>query len=75
MEATLTKEETISKKEACDILQIKLHTLKNLTNKNIIIEKNRDVLLSSVLQYKKELEERRSINKPVWINNGGYGSI
>jgi hypothetical protein len=75
MESTLIKEQTISKKEALEILKIKNHTLSNLTKSNKIIEINKELTLSSVLKYKKELEERREVNKPIWINNGGYGSI
>jgi hypothetical protein len=73
MQTTLEKETTIQKKEACSILGIKLHTLKNLTNKNIIIEQNKEVTLSSVLEYKKELDERRNITQPSWISYGGCG--
>jgi hypothetical protein len=75
MESTIIKEETISKREALEILKIKNHTLSNLTKSNKIIEINKELTLSSVLKYKKELEERREVNKPIWINNGGYGSI
>jgi hypothetical protein len=75
MELTIIKKETISKREALEILKIKNHTLSNLTKSNKIIEINKELTLSSVLKYKKELEERREVNKPIWINNGGYGSI
>ena len=71
----LTDEKTISKKEACNILKIKIHTLRNLTKKSIIIEKNKEVILSTVLEYKKELDERRSISQPSWIVYGGCGSV
>jgi hypothetical protein len=72
METTIEKQ-TITKKEACDILQIKKHTLNNLIKSKIISSFNEEVIFSSVFEYKKELEERRSINKPMWINRGGYG--
>jgi hypothetical protein len=72
METTIEKQ-TITKKEACDILQIKKHTLNNLIKSKIISSFNEEVIFSSVFKYKKELEERRSINKPMWINRGGYG--
>jgi hypothetical protein len=72
METTIEKQ-TITKKEACDILQIKKHTLNNLIKSKIISSLNEEVIFSSVFKYKKELEERRSINKPMWINRGGYG--
>lgn len=66
----------ITKIEACTILQIKSHTLKNLTKNNKIIEINRkQVLLSSVLEYQKELEERRNLEKPIWIERGGDNSV
>lgn len=66
----------IKKHEACDILKIKSHTLKNLTKSKKIIELNNGFIsLESVLEYQKELNERRSITSPQWINAGGYGSI
>ena len=74
MQITIEKE-TISKKEACDILQIKKHTLNNLIKNKIISSFNEEVIFSSVCEYKKELDERRLINKPMWINRGGYGWI
>jgi hypothetical protein len=68
--------ETISKKEACEILKIKNHTLSNLIkSKNILISDNKELVLSSIIEYKKELDERRNITSPQWINHGGYGSI
>jgi hypothetical protein len=75
IESTLIKKQTVSKKEACDILKIKLYTLKNLTKLNKIIEINRELTLSSVLEYKKELDERRGIKKPTWVIHGGYSSL
>lgn len=61
----------IKKTEACKILQIKSHTLKNLTKSKRIIETDQKyVCLSSVLDYQKELEERRNISKPTWIHVG-----
>jgi hypothetical protein len=75
METTLEKE-TISRKEACEILKIKNHTLTSLIkNKIILLYNNRDLDLSSVMEYKKELEERRNVTSPKWINHGGYGSL
>ena len=66
----------MTKIEACKILQIKPHTLKNLTKVNKIIEINKkEVLMSSVFEYQKELEERRLATKPNWIKNGGCASI
>jgi hypothetical protein len=66
----------LKKNEACRILQVKPHTLKNLTKTKKIIEINNNLVsLESVLEYQKELEERRSIGSSVWINAGGYGSI
>jgi hypothetical protein len=38
-----------------------------------ILSFNDEVFFSSIIEYKKELDERRSINKPMWINRGGYG--
>jgi hypothetical protein len=75
MESTLIKKQTVSKKEACDILKIKLYTLKNLTKLNKITEINRELTLSSVLEYKKELDERREIKKPTWVIHGGCASL
>jgi len=70
MEATLEKE-IISKKEAREILKIKNHTLTNLIkNKLILVHNDRDLDFFSVIEYKKELEERRKIISPKWINHG-----
>lgn len=75
MEMILEKEK-ISKKEACKILNIKNHTLNNLIkSRNILIDDNKELFLDSVIEYKKELDERRGIKNPQWINIGGYGSI
>lgn len=66
----------ITKKEACDLLQIKAHTLRNLINSSKVIEVNKkEVKLSSVLECQKEFEERRSTSKSVWICTGGYASL
>lgn len=66
----------IKKIEACRILQIKSHTLKNLTKTKKIIEIDpKYVSLSSVLDYQKELEERRSVTSPNWIDYGGCSSV
>jgi plasmid maintenance system antidote protein VapI len=70
---TMVEKQTITKKEACDILQIKKHTLNNLIKNKTILSFNDEVFFSSIIEYKKELDERRSINKPMWINRGGYG--
>jgi hypothetical protein len=75
MESTLIKEETISKKEACDILKVRIFTIKNLIKSNKIIEINKELSLSSVLEYKKELDERREVKKPTWIVRGGCSSL
>lgn len=75
METTLEKQ-TISRKEACEILKIKNHTLISLIkNKNIVLHNSRDLDLSSVIEYKKELDERRNIPITKWINNGGCSTV
>lgn len=72
---TITEKQTITKKEACDILQIKNHTLNNLIKNGTILSADKGIIISSIFEYKKELDERRSIDKPLWLNRGGYGSI
>jgi plasmid maintenance system antidote protein VapI len=74
MQTTIEKE-IITKKEACDILQIKNHTLNNLIKNGIILSADKGIIFSSIFEYKKELDERRSIDKPIWVNRGGYGSV
>ena len=66
----------ITKIEARNLLKINEHTFRNLVKNNKIIELNKKfVLLSSVLELQKELEERRSYPSPEWIRNGGCASI
>lgn len=64
--------DNIKKHEACSLLKIKAHTLRNLTNSNKIIEVNKkEVSLASVLEYQKELSQRRSMATTEWLNVGG----
>lgn len=71
MEMTLEKEK-ISKREALKILNIKIHTLNNLIKSgNVISYNSEELILDSVIKYKKELEERRGIQTPKWLNKGG----
>jgi len=66
----------ITKIKAREILKINDQTLRNLMKSKKIIELDKkSVLLSSVLEMEKELEERRSIISPNWIKNGGCASI
>ena len=66
----------IKKAEACRILKIKSHTLQNLTKSKKIVEVSlKHVTLDSVLDYQKELQERRSESKPNWISYGGCTSV
>ena len=62
-----------SKKEAQSILKIPSKSINRLLKEGKLLytlEKKKKSLISldSVIEYKKELDERKSIRRPVWIN-------
>ena len=61
-------------KEASKILNINQNRIRNLLKENTLklnSQLGKKLDPDSVYAYKKELEERRSYNKPVWVSTGG----
>lgn len=61
-------------KEASKILNLNLNRIRDLVKENKIkLDSNSIKKLDpdSVYEYKKELDTRRSVNKPVWVSSGG----
>jgi len=60
--------------EASIILNINHDRIRELVKKNILRQVSHDKKVidpESVYEYKKELDYRRSLKKPVWIKTGG----
>lgn len=65
------------KKEAKSILNIPVKSINKLIKEgklrlHPITEKTSLITIDSVFEYKKELEERKSMGKPVWVNRNDY---
>lgn len=63
----------MNRKDASIILGISLKSIKRCLENGILIsESYGDISEESVLRYSKELEERRKIKKPKWINHSNF---
>ena len=63
----------MNRKDASIILGISLKSIKKCLENGILIsESYGDISEESVLRYSKELEERRKIKKPKWINHSNF---
>jgi hypothetical protein len=62
-----------TKTEAGKILGIGISNINFLIkNKSLTFVDNKYILIESVMAYKKEMEERRNMPKPVWVNRNEF---
>jgi hypothetical protein len=63
----------MTKKEAMKILKVDGKSLnRSIMSQKIKTHINGGLIEDSVYEYLKELEERKKISKPQWINYGSY---
>lgn len=61
------------KTHAAKYLNVSLDVLNNLIkNKVVKVDSKGKIIESELLEAKRELEERRKISKPVWLNRNEF---
>lgn len=63
----------MTQKQASEILNVKKSSIRELIkNKSIKVDITNKIIDESVYELQKDLEERRKIKKPVWIERNLY---
>lgn len=63
----------MTQKQASEVLNVSVSVLRSLIrNKKIKLNLDNKIIPESVYSLKEDLEERRKIDKPVWVKRNTY---